>query len=366
MSAVLKTLAQLLRDFFCQWLPTHRRLSPATQASYRDTICLLLAFVARQLQRPPEQLELEHLSPRIVLEFLDYLEKVRHNAVRTRNARLAAIHALMRYAAHQEPSALDLSRRILALPAKRFDRPLLGYLSVAETKAILQAPNPRTRSGRRDRLLFLLLYQTGARISEVLALNRQDIRLHAASAVQFQGKGRKQRQLPLTPAVRTQLKAWLASLPADPLAPLFPNHAGQRLTRFGALRRLKLAQTQAAAQWPSLRKRRLSPHTLRHTTAMHLLQKGVDVASIALWLGHENMETTHQYIEADLELKSKTLARLEPLSRTTPAHYRPPENVLTFLRSLSLGSPGLCEPTLQNPQQTQGSLKKGHIIRKVT
>jgi site-specific recombinase XerD len=341
MSAALKTLAQLLRDFFCQWLPAHRHLSPATQASYRDTICLLLAFVAEQRQRPPEQLQLDDLAPRMILKFLDHLEKRRHNGVRTRNARLAALHALMRYVDHQEPTALDLSRRVLAVPAKRFDRPLLGYLSAPEIQALLRAPNARTSSGRRDRLLFLLLYQTGARISEILALNRQDIRLHDWSSVQFQGKGRKQRQLPLTRALQAHLKAWLAALPEDPLTPLFLNHSGQRLSRFGALQRLKLAQRQAAAACPSLAKRRLSPHTFRHTAAMHLLQKGVDLAAIALWLGHESMETTHQYIEADLGLKSKTLAKLERLTKAPTTRYRPPENILTFLQSLGRSSLGI-------------------------
>ncbi len=339
MSAALKTLAQLLRDFFCQWLPQHRHLSPATQASYRDTLCLLLDFLSSYLKRPPEQLQLNDLNPQAILKFLSHLEQRRGNTVRTRNVRLAAIHTFMRYVAHQEPTALDLSRRILALPAKRFDRPLLGYLSAAEALAILQAPNPRTRSGRRDRLLFLLLYQTGARITEILGLNRQDVHLADLGSVQFQGKGRKQRQLPLPRSLRGQLKAWLASLPQDPLTPLFQNHAGQRLSRFGALQRLKVAQRQAAAQSPSLAKRRLSPHTFRHTTAMHLLDKGVGLASIALWLGHESIETTHQYIEADLALKSKTLAKLETMATPATRRYKPTENILTFLRSLETSSP---------------------------
>jgi site-specific recombinase XerD len=335
MSAALKTLAQLVRDFFCQWLPHHRRLSLATQASYRDTIGLGLAFLATHLKRPPEQLRTEDLNPKTVQEFLTHLETHRGNTVRTRNLRLAAIHSFMRYVAHQEPTALDLSRQILALPPKRFERPVLGYLSAAEAQAVLQAPKPHTWNGRRDRLLFLLLYQTGARISEILSLNRQDLHLEGCAFVQFQGKGRKQRQLPLTPSLRRQLKAWVASLPQDPLTPLFHNHSGQRLSRFGALQRLKVAQRQAATPCPSVANRRLSPHAFRHTTAMHLLQKGVDIASIALWLGHESMETTHQYIEADLALKAKTLAKLESKSIAVKGRYKPSENILTFLRSLT-------------------------------
>jgi site-specific recombinase XerD len=327
------TLAQLIHDFFCQRLCSQRRLSPATVASYRDTFCLLLDFAARRTGHPHPQLQLEDLAAPLILQFLDHLEVQRRNTVRTRNARLAAIHAFMRYVAQQEPTALALSSRVLAIPYKRFDRPLLGYLSVQETQALLQAPDRSTWSGQRDGVLLELLYQTGARVSEIVALNRQDVHLEATSFLQLQGKGRKQRQVLLTKASAARLKDWLAQLLAEPLTPLFANYCGHRLSRFGVVQRLRLTVQKALPACPSLKGRKISPHTLRHTTAMHLLQNGVDFAAIALWLGHESMATTHQYVEADLDLKKKTLAKLAP-PNCKRSRYKPSDQTMAFLRSL--------------------------------
>jgi len=327
------TLPQLIHDFFCQRLCAQRHLSPATVASYRDTFCLLLDFASQQSGRTHSQLQLDDLAAPLVLKFLDHLETQRHNSARTRNARLAAIHAFMRYVAQQEPTALALSSRVLAIPNKRFERPLLGYLSVEQAQAILQAPNQGTWNGRRDSLLLGLLYQTGARVSEIVALNRQDVHLETVSFVQLQGKGRKQRQVLLHKATAARLKDWLAQLPAEPLTPIFTNYCGQRLSRFGVIQRLRLAVAKALPACPSLRGRRISPHTFRHTTAMHLLQKGVDLAAIALWLGHESMATTHQYVEADLNMKKKTLAKLQT-PKSPWSRYKPPGQTMAFLRSL--------------------------------
>jgi len=327
------TLPQLIHDFFCERLCSQRRLSAATVASYRDTFCLLLDFAVQQTGRQPAQLQLEDLAAPLILKFLDHLETQRHNTVRTRNARLAAIHAFMRYVAQQEPTALALSSRVLAIPHKRFDRPLLGFLSDQEIQAILQAPNPNTWNGRRDQMLLELLYQTGGRVSEIVALNREDVHLESVHSVQLRGKGRKERQVLLHKATATRLKTWLAQRPADPLTPIFANYCGGRLSRFGVIQRLRLAVRKALATCPSLAGRSISPHTFRHSTAMHLLQKGVDFAAIALWLGHESMATTHQYVEADLNLKKKTLANLET-SQSGRSQYKASDATMAFLRSL--------------------------------
>jgi integrase/recombinase XerD len=326
-------LPELIRHFFSQRLCAERHLSPATVASYRDTFCLLLEFAARSTGRPHAQLQLQDLSAPLVVGFLDYLESQRVNTVRTRNVRLAAIHAFMRYVSQQEPTALALSTRVLAIPTKRFDRPLLGYLSQTEMQSLLNAPDRSTWTGRRDALLWELLYQTGARVSEIVALNRQDIQWGEINLVQLQGKGRKQRRVVLHHTTANRLKQWLGELASEPLTPLFANHSGERLSRFGVIQRLRVSVRKAQASCPSLQSRKISPHTLRHTTAMHLLQRGVDFAAIALWLGHESMNTTHQYVEADLEMKKKTLAKLDP-PKSSARRYKASEDTLTFLRSL--------------------------------
>jgi site-specific recombinase XerD len=326
-------LPELIRHFFSQRLCAERHLSSATVASYRDTFCLLLEFAAKSTGRPHAQLQLEDLSAPLILKFLDHLESQRANTIRTRNVRLAAIHSFMRYVSQQEPTALALSTRVLAIPTKRFDRPLLGYLSQTEMQSLLGAPDQSTWTGRRDALLWELLYQTGARVSEIVALNRQDILLGEINLVQLQGKGRKQRRLVLHQATANRLKQWLGQLMPEPLTPLFTNHSGQRLSRFGAVQRLQVSVRKAQARCPSLQGRKISPHTLRHTTAMHLLQVGVDFAAIALCLGHESMNTTHQYVEADLEMKKKTLAKLG-FPQASARCYKASEDTLAFLRSL--------------------------------
>jgi integrase/recombinase XerD len=268
-----------------------------------------------------------------ILGFLDYVEKQRHCCARSRNARLAAIHCFMRFVAQQEPKHLALAGRVLAIPNKRQTRPLLGYLSAEQVQAILQAPAPDSFSGRRDRLLFQLLYNTGARVSEIVALNRQDLLPRTCQTVTLHGKGRKERTVPLWPKTARQMRQWLDPLPAEPSTPVFANRAGGRLSRFGIQKRLAEAAQKAAQVCPSLHGRRVSPHVLRHTTAMHLLQAGVDITAIALWLGHESPLTTHQYIEADLEMKKQTLKRLKP-PKGKPGTFRPRDALLAFLETL--------------------------------
>ena len=330
--SILK-LPELIRHFFCQRLCAERHLSSATVASYRDSFCLLLEFVARDTGQPHSKLQLEDLAAPRILKFLDHLETQRGNTVRTRNARLAAIHTFMRYVAQQEPTALALSTRVLAIPSKRFDRPLLGYLSNPEMQSLLDAPDWSTWTGRRDAMLWELLYRTGGRVSEIVALNRQDVQFGEVNLVQLHGKGRKQRAVVLHQGTAARLKQWLEELAPDPLAPLFTNHSGKRLSRFGVIQRLRVSVHKAQSTSPSLKGRKISPHTFRHTTAMHMLQSGIDFGSIALWLGHESMNTTHQYVEADLEMKQKTLAKLKaPKGKTS--RYKASKDTLEFLHSL--------------------------------
>lgn len=326
-------LPALVQSFFAHYLIHQRQLTPCTIASYRDSLRLLLAYVQKQTRRAPAQQRLEDWSAPRILGFLDHLEKQRHCCARSRNARLAAIHCFMHYASQREPRCLTLANQVLAIPTKRQSRPLLGYLTPPEVQAVLEAPAPDTFSGRRDRLLFQLLYNTGARASEILALNRQDLLLASCQTVMLHGKGRKQRTMPLWPKTSRQLRQWLEQLPPEPSTPVFANRFGARLSRFGLEKQLAQAVRKAAVVCPSLRGRRVSPHVLRHTTAMHLLQAGVDITAIALWLGHESPVTTHQYIEADLEMKKKTLNRLQQ-PKGKALTFKPKDSLLAFLEGL--------------------------------
>jgi site-specific recombinase XerD len=332
-SPSIKSLAELIQSFFCQRLQDQRRVSSHTLASYRDTFRLLLRFLEQKINRSPCQQQLHDWEAPRLLQFLDYLEKERGCQPRTRNSRLAALRAFMRYVAQQEPSALALASRVLAIPMKRFDRPLLGFLSAQELQAIVAATDPSTPSGRRDRLLFGLLYHSGARVSEILALQRQDIGGAQPLLLQLQGKGRKQRAVPLHKPIAAQLKAYLKELPEDPSAPLFTNRFGQALTRSGAAKRLRLTVQRAAKTCPSLKGRIISPHTFRHTTAMHLLQSGIDLTVIALLLGHESPSTTHQYVELDPQMKERCLRKLQSPNAKS-GRFKPSDRLLSFLDNL--------------------------------
>lgn len=328
-----KALAELLQSFFCQRLQEQRRVSPHTLASYRDTFRLLLRFIEQQTRRAPCQQQLQDWAAPQILQFLDYLEKQRDCQPRTRNVRLAALHAFMRYVAQQEPTALALANRVLAIPMKRFDRPLLGFLSAQELQAILAATDGATRSGRRDRLLLDLLYHSGARISEILALQRQDIQDGQRLLLQLHGKGRKQRAVPLCKSIATALRAHLKESPENPLAPVFANRFGQSLTRSGVAKRLRQTAQRASVSCPSLKGRSISPHTFRHTTAMHLLQAGVDVTVIALLLGHESPLTTHQYVELDPLMKERCLDKLQS-PKAQSGRFKPSDRLMNFLTNL--------------------------------
>ena len=335
MTATADTLAfaTLVRQFFCQRLIAQQNASARTVASYRDTFRLLLAFFAESRGRPPSALVVADMDAPAILAFLDHLEQVRGNCVRTRNARLAALRSFLKFAAARDPACLPAVQRVLAIPMKRFGRPLLGYLSREEMAAILAAPDGSTWSGQRDRVLFALMYNTGARVSEAIGLRRSDLELAPSRTARIEGKGRKQRVIPLWPGTVARLREWLPRIGADPGSPLFPNAHGGRLSRSGVEDRLREAVRLAVVSCPTLAGRRISPHTLRHTTAMHLLQSGVDITVIALWLGHEGTETTHQYVEADLAMKERALSRVEELP-SLPLRYRAGEELLRFLDGL--------------------------------
>ena len=327
------TFSVLLQDFFCQYLIAQRDVSPRTVAAYRDTFRILLGYIEERKHKHPADLVLSDLDSPCILTFLDYLEKERKNAVRTRNVRLATIRAFLKYAAVRDPASLPSIQRVLAIPFKRFDRPLLGYLSRQEMQAILDAPASTTFSGQRDRVLFALMYNTGARVSEIAALKVADISLDESPSVRIYGKGRKERSIPLWKTIARQLRQWLKRIDAYAESPLLPNAAGRALTRSGIESRLREAVRVASRSQPTLSSRRISPHTLRHTTAMHLLQSGVDITVIALWLGHESPATTHMYIEADLGLKERALGKLQDPPRKR-LRYKPGDRLLQFLEGL--------------------------------
>lgn len=326
-------LARLLQRFFYQRLQQQQHLSARTVASYRDSFRLLFRFAEQHLGRDVNTLCLQDLDVSLVLAFLDHLETHRHNCIRTRNARFAAIRAFLHYVALQEPALLAQVQRVLAIPMKRFERPLVGFLSRDEMEAILAAPDASTWTGQRDHLLLLLLYNTGARVSELISIRRDDVDTQHAQAVQLHGKGRKERVVPLWKRTAQKLDGWIATLSSDRTQPILLNRGGQPMSRSGVEQRLQLAVSQAAANCPTLKERRVSPHVIRHTTAMHLLQSGVDLTVIALWLGHEQITTTHQYLEADLDMKERALASLQPPGTMTP-RFVPKPDVLAFLDSL--------------------------------
>ena len=324
----------LVQAYFGEYLTQQRALSPQTIATYRDGFVLFLEFAEKQLGRAPAAMTLTDITPELLIAFLDHLERQRHNPVRSRNARLAALRSFLKFAGHRDVASLNVIERALGVPVKRFERPMFGYLTREEMLAVIGDPDDSWLS-QRDHALFLLMYNTGARVSEIIGVKVGDVVLDASAAcVHLHGKGRKQRSVPLWHATVKALRAWLRANPeltAD--APLLPNRNGCEMTRANVALRLALAAQHATEAQPALSKRKISPHTIRHTTAMHLLQAGVDISVIALWLGHESPVTTHHYVEADLAMKERALARLqEPGSKIL--RYRAPDSLLNFLRTL--------------------------------
>lgn len=331
----MTTLAPLLQGFFAERLARQRNASPHTIAAYRDSFRLLLSFMHERTGTPPSKLTLEHLDAVTISAFLDHLETDRGNSIRTRNARLTAIHSFYRYSALKAPEQAELIARVLAIPDKRFETTVISYLDPPEIDALLTAPDRSTPTGRRDHALLLLAVQTGLRASELASLRRQDLQLDTSPWVRCEGKGRKERCTPLTRTTVKVLRVWLRENDDIPTSPLFPGRRGQHLTR-GAIWRLVIKHAATASErCPSLQSKHITPHTLRHTAAMALLRAPdpVDTATIALWLGHESLDSTNKYIHADLELKRRALDRTTP-PNAKPGRYKPTDPLLAFLKNL--------------------------------
>lgn len=327
------SFAALVQQFFTDYLVTQRAVSPRTVASYRDALMLFLDFAHKRLGKSPTALRLSDIEPDLILAFLDHLESQRHNAVRSRNLRLTALRAFLKFAARRDVSSLHSIERALGVPMKRFERPMLGFLSREEMMAVLGEPGS-TWTTQRDHLLLAMLYNTGARVSEIMGVCVADVVLDGAPCVHLRGKGRKQRAVPLWKSTVQAVRAWLRCNPdLGSASALLPNRSGQAMTRTNVTQRLDIAVARASARFPDLAKRRISPHIIRHSTAMHLLQSGVAFSVIALWLGHESTTTTHRYVEADLAMKEQALARLQ--EPTAKKHrYRPPDALIQFLQAL--------------------------------
>jgi site-specific recombinase XerD len=329
----MSALAPTVQAFFTQRLVKERNASPHTIAAYRDTIRLLLQFASTRSGREPSMLDIADLDADTIAAFLDHLQTDRGNSARTRNVRLAAIHSLYRYAALRHPEHAHDIQRVLSIPPKRTDRALVAFLDQQEIDALLAAPDRTTWTGRRDHALMTLAIQTGLRASELTILGVGDVQLASAAHVTCEGKGRKQRIAPLTRTTTAVLRVWLTERAGQPGDPLFPTIHGRRLSRDALERRLALHVAHAAIEQPSLKEKSVTLHTLRHTAAMQLLHAGIDSTVIALWLGHERVETTQIYLHADLALKEKALARTKP-PNAKPGRYRPPDTLLAFLEAL--------------------------------
>ena len=327
------SFAALVQQFFTEYLVSQRAVSPRTVACYRDALMLFLNFASSKLGKAPTMMRLADIQPDLILAFLDHLEHGRKNAVRSRNLRLTALRAFLKYASRRDVTSLHDVERALAVPMKRFERPMMGFLSRSEMMAVLGQPG-KSWSSQRDHLLLAMLYNTGARVSEIIGVRVVDVVLEGAACVHLHGKGRKLRSIPLWNNTVVEIRAWLRLNPAlRGEAAMLPNRDGHAMSRSNVAQRLDIAVTRAGAEQPSLLKKRVSPHTLRHTSAMHLLQSGVPFNVIALWLGHESMTTTHRYVEADLAMKEKALGRLEAPD-TNMRRYRAPDSLIRFLQTL--------------------------------
>lgn len=331
-------LARALRAFFADHLPRIHGASPHTLQSYRDAVVLLLRFLSARHSRPVVQLDFDHLAPDDVLAFLDHLERDRGNSASTRNARLAAIHAFARHAAAGAPEHIELCQGLLAIPFKRAATPAVEYLDADEVRALLQAPDQTTPSGCRDYALLLLLFNSGARVQEAIDIRPCDLRLTRPHHVRLFGKGRKERFCPLWPQTAAALRELILDthMDTDARQPLFRNNRGEPMSRFGVRYVIRKHARIAAGITPTLASKRVHPHTMRHTAAVHLLQAGVDMVTISHWLGHASIETTNRYAAVDLNTKREALAKAEPIAEIDPAaaNWRQDTSVLAWLESL--------------------------------
>jgi len=327
------TFSELLQAYFTEYLMRERNASPHTIANYRDTFRLVIAFAQKRLNKPPTKLAIADLDAAFVAGFLDHLEKERGVTPRSRNVRLAAIHSFFSYVALQEPTVGAVAQRVLAIKSKRSTKKPVEFLTRPEIDALLAAPDQTTWSGRRDRTLLLVAVQTGLRVSELVGLRCEDVALENGAHVRCTGKGRKTRCIPLRKEAVAALRHWVRERKGQPSDALFPNARGQALSRDGVEYMLSKHANTAGEKCPLLKAKRVSPHVLRHSTAMDLLQHGVDRSVIALWLGHESMDTTQAYLHANLALKEQALAKTEPFKGRV-RRYRPADPLLAFLQSL--------------------------------
>ena len=330
---MINTFPALLQSFFSDRLLQQLRASANTVASYRDAFRLFLRFANEKLGKEPSVLSLEDLTPDFISSFLEYIEKGRNNCVRTRNARLAAIHSFFRYVSFRAPEYAELCYQILAIPSKRFEKRQVEFLTRKEINALTNAPDKNTWIGRRDRTFLLTAVQTGLRVSELIGLRCEDVVLGTGAHVRCNGKGRKQRSTPLRRETADVVASWLCELNGQPEDPVFPSIRGGHLSRDAVERLVDRHCKTAQPNCPSLNRKKVTPHVLRHTAAMELLHHGVDRSVIALWLGHESVETTQMYLHADMRLKRKALSRIAPLG-VKPSFYKPDDKLLAFLEDL--------------------------------
>jgi integrase/recombinase XerD len=327
------SLSSLVQYFFTQHLCEHRRSSSRTVLAYRDTFRLLLSFLQSRTGRAPTSLAMADLDAPAILAFLEHLEVGRHNQIRSRNARLAAIRSFFRIAAVRDPANLGIVNRVLAIPTKRTDHPLITYITRVEMDAVLAAPDPSGWLGRRDHALLLTMYNSGARASEIVNLRCGQVSFGSNTYVQLHGKGRKDRTVPLWPQTARVLQRWFREIEATDDSLAFPTIRRTVLSADGLNHLLQQAVQRASTNCPSLLTKRVTPHVVRHGTAMYLLQSRVDIAAIALWLGHESIETTHGYLEADLTSKQKALEKLAP-AQGQISRFQPDDELLRFLSKL--------------------------------
>jgi integrase/recombinase XerD len=329
----MSALAPSLEAFFTERLMHQRHASPNTVAAYRDAWRLLLGFASQRTGKQPSQLDVADLDAPLIGDFLEHLETERHNSARTRNARLAAVRSFFRFAALRHPEHAAVIARVLAIPTKRCDRAVVSYLTEPEADAVTASPDQQTWTGRRDHAMLAVAVQTGLRVSELTGLRNQDVELRTGAHVRCWGKGRKERATPLRPRTVSVLRAWMKERAGGPDDPLFPTRRGTRLSTDAVEALVGKHAATAASRQPSLRDKNVTPHVLRHSCAMALRRGGVDRAVIALWLGHEQVETTDIYVHADLSIKEQALARTKP-PHVRLGRYRPPDRLLAFLQSL--------------------------------
>jgi site-specific recombinase XerD len=326
-------VAPTLQAFFTDRLTRQLQASPRTIASYRDTLRLLLCFTQDRTGKQPAKLDWDDLNENLIAGFLEHLETDRHNTPRTRNLRLTAIRSLFKYAALRHPEHASTIARVLSIPPKRHQKRQISFLTAHESKALIDAPDQSRWEGRRDRAMLTLTIGAGLRVSELIALNCGDIQLGTGAHVRCEGKGRKQRTVPLTTPAQAVLFVWLTERAGRPAEPLFPTRTGRRLSRDAIEQRVATHGATATAHCPSLTGKQLHPHVLRHSCAMSLLQAGVDTTVIALWLGHADVRSTQPYLHADLTIKEKALALVTPAD-VKPGRYKPSDSVLAFLEAM--------------------------------